>query len=124
MEAANVENTKICTGCKIEMLATKEFFHISKGGKYGLRPKCKQCINGVNIKRNEGGCEKAKEFYRKWKKDYSEKVEERSRKYRKNLTDSYIANCLRAPVKHLNPQVIETRRLIILIKRELRKNNQ
>ena len=123
MEAAIVENTKICTGCKKEMLATKEFFHSSKGGKYGLRPKCKQCINGVNIKRNEGDCEKAKEFYRKWKKDYSEKVKERSRKYTKNLTDSYVANCLRAPLNHLNPQVIETRRLIILIKRELRKNN-
>jgi|GEM_PF-1689961 len=153
MEAANVENTKICTGCKIEMLATKEFFHSQKGGKYGLGSKCKQCINGVNIKRNEGDCEKVKEFYRKWKKDYSEKVKKRQKKYYKNnsekcmkaagkwkknnpekvkenqrktienLTDSYIASSLRARVNHLNPQVIETRRLIILIKRELRKNN-
>ena len=187
MEAANVENTKICTGCKKEMLATKEFFHSSKGGKYGLNAKCKKCKNAINKKYKKDNFEKVKEYHRKYRKNNPEKikeikrkfyknntekvseygkkyrkenvekVKERHRKYRKenveklrkrdiirtkeyrknnaekikerriknteNLSSSYIASIFRKPIKHLNPQIIETRRLIILIKRELRKNN-
>jgi len=55
--------------------------------------------------------------------DNIKKIKERAKINIENLTDSYIASIFRKPVKHLNPQVIETRRLIILIKRELRKNN-
>jgi len=183
MEAANVENTKICTKCKIEMLATKEFFNAMKLGKYGLDSKCKKCKNASNEEYRKNNSEKLKEIYRKhykentkkynerqkkWKKDNFEKVKKNRRKYYKensekskksirkwrennserdkqnqikykknnpekvkewtkkvteNLTDSYIAQLLKTPVKHLNPQIIETKRLIILIKRELRKNN-
>jgi len=183
MEAANVENTKICTKCKIEMLATKEFFYRKKGGKYGLDTKCKQCLKAIAKKYHKDNPEKHKENRIKWKKNNPEKVKEsiekwvknnsekhkeakikwgkdnfeknkekrkkhykdnskkikekrkksyknnpekhkeKSRKQTKNLSDSYVACLLKKPVKHLNPQVIETRRLIILIKRELRKNN-
>jgi hypothetical protein len=187
MEAANVENTKICTGCKKEMLATKEFFHAAKLGKYGLRSMCKQCKNSIGRKYRENNREKEKErkkkYYKnnfekekervkkyrknnsekcmkdtekwrknnpekvkeyskkhyednsekckennkKWAKNNPEKVKEKAKKYSKeatkNLSNAYIATRLKTPLKHLNPQIIETRRLIILIKRELRKNN-
>jgi len=183
MEAANVENTKICTGCKKEMLATKEFFHINKKGKYGLTSKCKPCtkaksenyykknrkkINETSRKWKKENPEKVKEIARKWYKENPEKCKEYSRKWYKenpekckekgvkyrennpekfreymrksykkntekckerskinieNLTDSYVSSLMKTPVNHLNPQIIETRRLIILIKRELRKNN-
>jgi len=138
MEAANVENTKICTGCKKEMLATKEFFHSNKLGKLGLNSKCKKCKKAINKKYKKNNPEKIKERHRKYRKNNPEKikeikrkfyknniekVKERSRKNRQNLTNSYIAKSMKTPVNHLNPQIIETRRLIILIKRELRKNN-
>ena len=177
MEAANVENTKICTGCKKEMLATKEFFHINKKGKYGLTSKCKPCtkaksenyykknrkkINETSRKWKKENPEKVKEIARKWYKENPEKCKEYSRKWYKenpekckekgvkyrennpekfreymrksykkntekckerskinieNLTDSYVSSLMKTPVNHLNPQIIETRRLIILIKR-------
>jgi hypothetical protein len=183
MEAAIIENTKICTGCKIEMLATKEFFYIKKTGKYGLTSICKQCDKAISKKYREENLEKVKQKQKEWRNNNSEKlkkkkkeyrknniekikenlkkyyknnaakIKERSEKYRENnpekfrekskkyyhnnperykeqnkkavqdITDSYISNCLKKPLKHLNPQIIETRRLIILIKRELRKNN-
>jgi hypothetical protein len=183
MEAANVENTKICTGCKKEMLATKEFFHSKKNGKYGLRPECKNCRKAVDKKWRKDNSEKEKERNKKYRENNPEKEKERKKIYRKNnaekikqsqkkrrkdnpekykescikyrknnakkikqsqkkyyknnaakikeykkklvenLTDSYVATRLKTPVNHLNPKVIETRRLIILIKRELRKNN-
>lgn len=34
---------KICTKCGEELPATKDFFHISKSGKLGLRANCKVC---------------------------------------------------------------------------------
>jgi len=149
MEAANVENTKICTGCKKEMLATKEFFHSQKGGKYRLNAKCKECKNAFDKKwakenpekikekskkYNKKWSEKNKEYHKKWseknkeyhkkyRKNNAKKLSEKQKKWIKNLPNAYIANCLGTPLKHLNPQIIETRRLIILIKRELRKNN-
>ena len=198
MKAAIIENTKICTGCKKEMLATKEFFHSQKGGKYGLNSKCKPCTKAKSENYYKKNSKKVNEISRKWRKDNPEKVKERSENYYKknrkkvneisrkwkkenrkkvneiarkwykenpekckekgvkyrennpekfreysrksykkntekckerskinieNLTDSYVATRLKKPVKHLNPQIIETKRLIILIKRELRKNN-
>jgi hypothetical protein len=172
MEAAIIENTKICTGCKIEMLATKEFFGIKKGGKYGLRSRCKKCKKAFDGKYRIHNAKKIKKRNEKWRKENPEKVKEHCKKYRenniekckesianwrknnsekynenkkkwkkenpekakdirkkanrknvKNLVDSYVADLLKTPIKHLNPQIIETRRLIILIKRELRKNN-
>ena len=84
-------------------------FMLKKKGENRLAARCKEC---------------SKLDSRKYYKNNIEKVKERSRKNTQNLTDSYVAKCLGKPVKHLNPQVIETRRLIILIKRELRKNNQ
>ena len=92
MEAANVENTKICTGCKKEMLATKEFFYSKKGGKYGLRPKCKQCMKAIAEKWNQENYEKCKESHAKWRKNNPEKIKERGEKWRKNNPEKYKKN--------------------------------
>ena len=35
--------TKVCTKCKQELPATREYFHAMKGGGFGLRPSCKEC---------------------------------------------------------------------------------
>jgi len=81
--------------------------------------KCKE----YGSKYYKNNTEKCKELAAKWRKNNPEKVKERDAKSIENLTDYYIARSMKTLVKHLNPQIIETRRLIILIKRELRKNN-
>lgn len=34
---------KVCSVCGVEKPATTEFFHLNKGGKYGLRGQCREC---------------------------------------------------------------------------------
>lgn len=40
--------SKICSGCSIEFLATKDNFYRHPASKYGLTPKCKSCVNIQN----------------------------------------------------------------------------
>lgn len=39
---------KTCTKCKQDKPATLEFFYKNAGGKYGVTPRCKPCINADN----------------------------------------------------------------------------
>lgn len=39
---------KTCTKCKQEFPATLEFFYKNAGGKYGITPRCKPCVNEDN----------------------------------------------------------------------------
>lgn len=36
---------KTCTKCKASFPATTEFFYKNSGGKYGVTPRCKPCVN-------------------------------------------------------------------------------
>ena len=40
---SNKVNTKICSRCNKELLATRKYFYLSKSGKYGLRSICIEC---------------------------------------------------------------------------------
>lgn len=40
--------SKTCTKCKTSLPATLEFFYKNSGGKYGLTPRCKTCVNEDN----------------------------------------------------------------------------
>jgi hypothetical protein len=143
MEAAIIENTKICTGCKKEMLATKEFFHSHKLGKLGLSALCKKCKLEYRKKHYKNNTEKEKEYSKKWKKDNpkryqeiresykevrnkkydSEKEKQRLKNHRKNLSDGYVCQCMNVKLKEMPKKIIETKRLIINLKRELKNNN-
>lgn len=41
-------NIKTCTKCKREFPATLEFFYKNAGGKFGVTPRCKSCVNEDN----------------------------------------------------------------------------
>lgn len=41
-------NLKTCTKCNTEMPATLEFFYKNAGGKFGVTPRCKACVNEDN----------------------------------------------------------------------------
>jgi len=71
---------KICTKCKKELLANNDYFRKQKGGKFGLRPECKEC-----------GTKKDKKYYQENKKkwvDYqiknAEKIKEKNKKWKEN----------------------------------------
>ena len=40
--------SKLCRKCKNTFPATFEFFYKNLGGKYGLTPRCKSCVNEDN----------------------------------------------------------------------------
>lgn len=42
-------NMKTCTKCGKELPATLEYFYKNSGGKFGLTPRCKPCVNIDNI---------------------------------------------------------------------------
>lgn len=39
---------KTCTKCNTELPATLEFFYKNAGGKFGVTPRCKSCVNKDN----------------------------------------------------------------------------
>lgn len=41
-------NLKTCTKCKKELPATLEHFYKNAGGKFGVTPRCKPCVNEDN----------------------------------------------------------------------------
>ena len=45
-------SNKTCRKCGRDFPATLEFFYRNSGGKYGLTPRCKPCVNQENIERH------------------------------------------------------------------------
>lgn len=93
--------TKICSKCGEEKLATTEFFHKAIKGKCGLKAICKACSSQYNkkqkaiyyknnkeeiLKRNENWRKENKEVYARGKKTYyennKEEILEKMKKYR------------------------------------------
>lgn len=87
---------KLCRKCKKEFPATLEFFYKHSGGKYGITPRCKSCVNDDNAKSHAKRLSQNPEHVKKLatkraKKSYW-KDPEKSRAYqreaaRKRLTD-------------------------------------
>jgi hypothetical protein len=40
---------KNCTKCKVDFPADTDHFYRNKGGKFGLTPRCKKCVNEDNV---------------------------------------------------------------------------
>lgn len=92
-------NYKICSKCKVEKPATKEFFGVRKHLKFGVDCVCKGCVSLYRRKYYSKNSEKEKEQNREWTKnnpDYAadwqknnkDKVSASRQRYRarKNLT--------------------------------------
>lgn len=113
---------KTCSKCKKEYPATLEFFYKAKL-KDGFRSGCKSCMDKSNIdyrKTPEGRANKIK-LNSKWREENTEKILQKVAKTRIELTDAYIASYLKMPTKQIPPEIIETKRLIMQLKRELKK---
>ena len=67
---------KICTKCERELPATKEFFHLDKHHKRGLRPDCKECRKEYYWQKRNRILKQQKEYYTENKKDISKRHKE------------------------------------------------
>jgi hypothetical protein len=71
--------------------------------------------------------EKNSDFVKKSQEKYRKENADRLRKMhldkRKNLMPSYVAQCMRIKTEDLTPEVYETKKVIIKLKRELKNNN-
>jgi hypothetical protein len=78
-----------------------------------------------NKKRRECIKYRMKEYERNkiYREENKEKLHKTHIKNRKNLCPSYVAQSMRISVKDLTPEILETKRNIIKIKRELKNNN-
>lgn len=59
----------------------------------------------------------------KWREANRDIIRKKDREKRLNLDDSYLAQSMRVSVKDIPNEVLETRRIIIQIKRELKSKN-
>jgi len=76
-------------------------------------------------KRRQDPEKKAHDYKRnqQWRRDNKDYLDKLHAKNRNQLAPSYVAQTLKMSVKDLTPEVLETKRLIIQLKRELKKNN-
>jgi hypothetical protein len=133
-----MDNIKKCTCCKLDFPKTKDYFFvriIKQQNKNGIgiyhlfRAICKSCNNKkteqnrIKKRCKEMNCN-ISDYKENWKKQYSEtrtkyKIDVTISKYHsKHLTDTYIKQlyrCIDVP-----KEMIETKRLIIKLKRELK----
>ena len=58
-----------------------------------------------------------------WRAENANYIRELDKKRREEITNSYVASSMRKSVKDIPKEVLETRRVIVQIKRELKKNN-
>ena len=75
--------TKFCSICNKELPATREYFHKKKGGKFGLRENCIECLKEYDAKRYPIIKEHQKEIRQIYLSENKERESERGRKYRK-----------------------------------------
>jgi len=59
----------------------------------------------------------------KWREENKEYLNKLHNKNRKELCPSYVAQSMRISIKELTPEILETKRLVITLKRELKNNN-
>jgi len=140
--------TKTCNNCRIEFPKTKKYFHrkiIKQRTKKGdveyksFRSDCITCYNKkiAEFKRKEywrnpiesrkkaktkrlNNPEMHREQVKKWRLNNPEKIKAKDLKRRKDLTDSCIAYSIGIPTNLIPKEVIETKRLIIKLKRQLK----
>lgn len=124
--------TKKCSKCGEEKALT--YFYRSKLGKYGVDARCKKCKIATNIEHRRKSPQKfadAERLRRQKRDDYAKAYDrdyrcENAKTARKNLSNWYVKNVLTGQgwrKEDITPEIIEVKRLEILIKRHIRNGN-
>lgn len=105
----------------------REKRYIESGRRYEINNKPEQREKArIRSKKRRESEEKRKHDYirqSEWRKENKKYLQELWATNRKELKPSYIACSLRLKVKDLTPEILETRQIIIKLKRELKSNN-
>jgi hypothetical protein len=140
---------KVCGICKERLPKTEEYFNVkiikqqnqnSYDTYYSFRYACRTCLTdktakikkeyyhkNINISR-EKGREKywrnplaAQNNTKKWRAKNIESVRAKDRERVRHLDDSWVASQIGIPLKEIPIEILETRKIIIRLKRELKK---
>ena len=126
---------KRCPICKIEKDLSEFDRYFSKTrNKFRVGNYCKECRKVESLKVAKGHYKKNREakkkYAKKYRKENTDKVKENKRKYlgkkSRELQNSYIKDLLKSSPKipnefiNDNPEIIETKRLQLKIKRRLK----
>lgn len=101
-----MNHTKVCISCQEEFPATNEYFNKHKGGKYGLRAKCRSCYKIYNQNMYQKHQDKRLEEKRLELKLYPEKIKQRRK-------EQYI--------KHRERRLLDVKNYQIKNKEKIRK---
>ena len=132
-----MDNFKKCNKCgEVKLL---DCFSKDKTNKDGYKSGCKKCLSASydkyyaknrekilakTLEWRTKNPEKVKDSYAKYYAENSEKVKAFEIRYTKELRDSYIKKQIKqqtgVPYEHITQDLIETKRLHILIKRKLK----
>lgn len=100
-------NLKTCTKCKNELPATLENFYKNAGGKFGVTPRCKPCVNEDNMASHAKRLAAAPDKIR-------EQANARAKKsYHNNLEKNRERQCLHQKARREDPikgEVIKARK--------------
>jgi len=77
-------------------------------------------INELSVKWAKNNSERVRNNNKKWRENNLERDREKCRRYRAKLPKGYVAQFLGLKVSDVPPEMIELKRQIIIIKRELR----
>ena len=104
--------TKKCTDCGIEKQL--DDFGACKKIRSGKKSQCLECIRKRVKIWNDNNREKIRMQHRTNRKFHAkpsaEKTKELAKKRQEMLTDAYVANILKVPVKNIPPELIQLKR--------------
>ena len=109
--------TKVCSKCKVEK--EFEFFTKDKSRKNGVKSICKICNKEKSKAYREANPEKVRAAKKAYREANPEKVRAAVKAYRDRYTDAYVAKAFQCP-----QELIELKRINLLIKREIRNQQQ
>lgn len=93
-------NNKTCTKCGKTFPATLEFFYKNAGGKFGITPRCKPCVNKDNVASHQARLMRDPEKVRAQATARTKKSYYRNHDANKERQRDAQAKARRDPIKH------------------------
>jgi hypothetical protein len=110
-----------------EKVRERERKYVESGRRHEMncKPEMREKARLRSKKRRQNPVKKEHDYKcnAKWREKNKEHLNELHKKNRKELCSSYVAQSMRISVKDLTSEILETQRLIIKLKRELKNNN-
>jgi len=118
-----MDGKKECTICGFKKTFSE--FYLLMGGKFGRSPYCKECHSAKNVKWNREHPQVIRNGRQKYRRKHKLALNEKSRKYVKNLGVSYVKRMILAKYgihpEDISQQMIDREREVIKLNRALKE---